>query len=274
MVSMQWVVRGALCGLLAFSLGVPAKGQENTSFWGRTKDFSIQVFKGGAVKVGLNVGATAPLGVPEGVSVVSYAPNFAPVIALERDIDLHKGLFFSVGIQFEYKGMRTRAAVHDFYTEVEQADGDQVVRFAGSFTGDNVTSVNNAYATLPLRLGLRVTKGVSIKVGGYVSWALSTRFSGAVENGYVWTKPDDGSTTSNKIEVTSAQFDFSNKMGSWDFGVNLQSAHYLTDRFFLDAGLSFGLISTLQSSFTGVSFPMYNMYLTVGAGYKLFDSKL
>lgn len=274
---MNGKVNAFICGTLVAAvlvLTAPAVlGQEKrkeNGFFNQAKEISRKILTNGSCKVGLNVGATAPLGIPYGVDVVSYAPNFAPIIALERNFNIANWFYFNLGIQFEYKGMRTRAAVNDYYTEVAIPDGDNITKFAGSFTGDNVTAMNCSYATLPLRLGFRITKSYSLKVGGYISWALSRQFSGSVENGYVWTKIEEGSTTSDKIEVERADFDFSKHLKKWDAGLELLGTHRITEHFFVDAGVSMGLPSTFPSDFTGVSFSMHHIYLALGVGYSFF----
>lgn len=241
------------------------------SFLKQAKKLSRKMLTNGAFRVGINIGATAPLGIPEGVRVVSYAPGFTPVIALQRDFNIISWFYITTGVQFEYKGMRTRAAVHDYYTEVVQDDGESIIRFVGKFTGENVSMFNASYATLPLLLGFRITPGYAIEAGGYVSWAFSKHFRGSVENGYTWTEPEEGSSNSTKIKVSHADFDFSGHLRSWDAGVQVAGSHRLTEHFFLYAGLTVSVPTVFKPGFNGVTFPMRNIYATMSLGYRFFQ---
>ena len=127
--------------------------------------------------VGLNVGATAPLKLPDNSSILSYAPLFAPSIALEKKFIIHRRLYALAGLRFEYKGMKARAAVKNFHTEVPQRMDDQILIFAGAFTGENVTRVVGSYISIPIRIGVQITKGYSLEAGGFVALAVTRIFS-------------------------------------------------------------------------------------------------
>lgn len=225
-----------------------------------------------AVKVGLNFGATTPTKIPYGVNAQAYAPNFAPVLGFYRSFHFTPAFALQVGLQFEYKGMLVRARVHDYYTEVNKEQDGVIVRFRGSFTGEITTQVSNSYATLPLLLSLRITPGYALKFGGYASYVLSNSFAGTVENGYVWTRPSDNTSVSNKVFIEREEFSFNKEMKQWDAGLLLFGEHALLNNFYLEAGLSLGLTSVFRRNFTGISYPMQNIYLSLGIGYT-FPSK-
>jgi len=65
--------------------------------------------------------------------------------------------------------MKARAAVKNFHTEVPQRTDDQILIFAGAFTGENVTRVVGSYISIPIRIGVQITKGYSLEAGGFVA---------------------------------------------------------------------------------------------------------
>lgn len=245
-------------------------GERN--FFNRVADASRLVLKQTRVKVGQNVGASAPFGLPENSTVLSFAPIFAPSIAIEKKFALHKWFYALAGLRFEYKGMKTRAAVENFETEVPQEMDGQILIFAGAFTGENVTNVVNSYIAIPVRLGFQITKNYALEAGGFVALALSRGFSGSVQNGYIWTRPSEAAPTSTKIPVESAaEYNFSKNISKFDAGVEIYGSHHLGANILLDAGLGVGLIPLFnRNKFKGIPFTMYNIYLNVAVGYR-FD---
>lgn len=245
-----------------------AEGVDVSGLWGRTKNLSAIVTRNAAVRVGLNIGATAPYGIPKGVGIISYAPIFASIFGFEKELYFAPRWFANVGLQLEYKGMRTRSEVHDFYTEVVQDDGQNVARVAGIFTGENVTRVSRSYITMPLHLGFVVGPHLLLKAGGYASFSLGQSFTGSVENGFLWTKPDPATGVSNKIFIERAEFNFSSKLRRWDFGVEAVATMILSDHLFMDLGLAFGVHEAFSSRFTALPFKMYNIYASFCVGYR------
>ena len=217
--------------------------------------------------VGLNVGATAPLKLPDNSSILSYAPLFAPSIALEKKFIIHRRLYALAGLRFEYKGMKARAAVKNFHTEVPQRMDDQILIFAGAFTGENVTRVVGSY--ISIRIGVQITKGYSLEAGGFVALVVTRIFSGKVENGYLWTHPTDSEPVSSKIPIASADYSFSDNISRMDAGVELYGSHSLGANILLNVGLGVGLIPLFDTHhFKGIPFAMYNIYLNMALGYR------
>ena len=219
------------------------------------------------IKVGLNLGGTMPMRMPYGVNAQAYAPNFAPIFSFCRTFRFSNELGIQLGLQFEYKGMLVRARVHDYYTEVNKEQDGVIVRFRGSFTGEITTQCSNSYATIPVLLFFRITPKYVFKLGGYASYVLSRSFAGTVENGYVWTRPTENSSVSNKIFIEREEFSFNKEMKQWDAGVLLQGEHALVNNLYFEAGISFGFTSVFQKSFTGIPYKMQNVYLSLGIGY-------
>ncbi len=266
----------ALC-LLAGRAGAKAEVAEqpdearvvrNTAYYAK------RIVQNASVRVGLNVGASAPFGIADNISPLSYSPNFSPVIAFDREFVLWRGLTLSSGIRLEYKGMRTRAKVQYFKTSVRQEDDKgNITQFDGHFTGENITNINMAMATLPLDIGWRFSPRYRLRLGGYISYLLYGSFTGAAQNGYTWTIPEEGATLRQRISITSASFDFSKELRKWDWGVEIASTHRVTDRFFVEAGLAVGVRSIFVEGFKGVSMDMHNMYGCLSLGYQLMPRR-
>lgn len=254
---------------LTASPNQPPQGKRK--FLGRVADMSKTVLRQTRIKVGQNIGASAPFGLPENSTILSFAPIFAPSIAIEKKITIHQRLYVIAGIRFEYKGMKTRAAVENFQTEVPQAMNGQILIFAGAFTGENVTNVVNSYIAIPARIGVQITKNYALEAGGFVALATARSFSGRVQNGYLWTRPSESEPASSKIPIESAEYNFNSEVSRFDAGVELYGSHHLGANILLDAGLGVGLIPLFnRERFKGIPFTMYNIYLNIALGYR-FD---
>lgn len=241
----------------------------NRNFFEKMLDASKVALKQTSVKVGLNVGATAPFGLPENSTVLSFAPIFAPSISIEKKFPIHGWFYALAGLRFEYKGMKTRAGVQDFQTEVPQESGGTISIVSGAFTGENVTKVVMSYFSIPVRMGFQITKNYALEAGGFVALAMTRGFGGKVEKGYLWTHPSDTDPTSGKILVESADYEFSSETSKFDAGVELYGSHHLGANIMLDAGLGVGLIPIFDNDkFKGIPFSMYNIYLNVAIGYR------
>ncbi|PID90734.1 MAG: hypothetical protein CSA97_01370 [Bacteroidetes bacterium] len=256
------------------SEGEEKEGFMDSKFMRGATYYSKKIIQDGAVRIGLNIGASAPFGISDNISPLSYSPNFSPVIAFDREFLLWKGLFFSTGIRLEYKGMHTKAKVHDFQTnvEIENEDGS-ITKNKGKFTGVNSTNVNCAYATLPLDIGWRFNKHYRLRLGAYISYRITGSFTGSASDGYMWSDPEEGSTLSNKLLIEDAQdFDFSKELRSWDWGVEIAGMHRITDHFFMEAAFAVGVPKIFVDDFKGVSMEMHHLYGSVSVGYHFLPS--
>ncbi len=219
------------------------------------------------VRVGLNLGATAPLRVPEGTSIRAFAPIFAPMLALEQYIGLTSWMGCVTGLYAEYKGMKTTALVANFYTKVSMTENNVVGSFSGSFTGTNRTEVNCAYLGIPLRLAFTLTPRYQLQLGGYVAYALYKSFKGSVSNGYIWSEPPEPGGVSDRKQIPEAPFDFSSDIQDFDAGVALFGLHGLSRHLVLSAGVSMSLLNLFKKHFEGISMRMQHVYLNVAMGY-------
>lgn len=241
-------------------------------FFNRAWVFTKNTLDGVMLKVGLNAGVSTPLAIPAGVRLVALAPAFAPHFSVDRDFVLTSWLLLNTGLHFEYKGMSTKASVHDFYTEVTQRDGDVVMVVKGTFTGYNNLKFLSAYVGIPVRMGFVLpNKRTVLRVGGYASYSFTRYFRGSVADGYLWTKPEEEGGNSDKLPIENESFDFSDMLVRWDAGVELSLRQRLSRHIFMDAGFTMGFIPILKKDFQGVPYKMRNMYLSLGVGYKFLS---
>lgn len=256
---------------LADSLNVGeelATGQKR-GFWGTVRNGAEVILKDFSVKAGVNFGATVPPGLPEGSTVISYSPIFAPAIVLEKSFTLYRWLYILTGLRFEYKGMQTKAAVENFSTQVVIEMGGELKTIAGNFTGINFTNITCSYIALPVRVGFQITPRYSLQAGGFVAWAMTNSFKGWVAEGFLWQAPDEhGNSVRVPVEMP-ADYDFSREMNRLDAGVELYGSHKLTKHLLLDAGMALSLRPIFDpDEFKGMPFSMYHMYLQVALGYQ------
>ncbi len=212
---------------------------------------------------GYNIGGTAPLPMPEEVRKVERfsPPAFAPHVALEATRWFTPKWGVSAQLTLDYKGFTVKDSVLNLHTEINM-DGDPVT---GNFTGHNETKIRNSYITIPVMASYRPSKYWTIQAGFYAAYLYSPSFTGTASDGYI----RKGSPVGEKIEVTSASFDFSDELSRFDFGVQAAGEWSFSKSFAVHGQLAWGLTPIFPSDFTGVSFKMYNIYGTIGVSYLL-----
>ncbi|KGE12817.1 outer membrane beta-barrel protein [Sphingobacterium deserti] len=217
--------------------------------------------------VGYNLGATAPFGLPNTIrEIKSYSPLFTPSVGYEATYDLSSRWLLGAALRLDYKGMRVTDSVQYFRTQITVGDGgaDGGV-FEGDFTGTNATKANNAYLTLPIYAGYRAAKW-DFKLGMYVAVLLSSQFEGSVSDGYI----RKGGSLGEKVLIDYATFDFADKVRSYDLGAHAAIERSITERWKVGLTGQLGFVPLFPSSFRGVGYNLHNMYVTVGAAYRVW----
>lgn len=218
------------------------------------------------IVAGLNLGATAPVGLPAEIrSIDSYWPQFTPRLGYMAKYNVNKDWGVGSGIILDYKGMGTKASVKYIYTRVKLEEGNESNVMEGYFVGKNKTEVKSANVTIPLTAIYNLNDKWSLRAGGYASYAFSKEFYGEVSDGYLRRE----TITGTKIDIDRAEFDFNSDMKKFDYGVILGAEMKINERFGILADLNWGLTPIFPSSFTGMKFDMYNIYMAVALTYKL-----
>ncbi|MCW3465664.1 porin family protein [Chitinophaga nivalis] len=215
------------------------------------------------ILAGFNFGATAPVSLPNTIRKInSYWPEFCPSLGYELSYRATSKWGAAVGVKLDYKGMGVKDNVQYFPTIITMNDGGS---FAGDFTGENKTTVRNAYVSFPVSAVFTPNDNWRFNLGGYVAWLFSSNFYGDVTNGYI----REGGSTGAKINVDKATFDFGKEMRTFDCGLQGGAAYRVGRNLSVNGNLAWGLRPVFNSDFKGMDFPMYNIYLTLGVAYKI-----
>ena len=217
------------------------------------------------VTAGLNIGGLTPIPLPNNIrKVKSYNPGLNPSIGLEGLYKFHKKWSVGINPRVEYKGMKVKDSVLYFHTMIQQGEGPEAASFEGDFTGTNYTEAKNLYLGVPVFIQFTPGKKWHYRLGGYFAFLLKPEFQGSVSDGYI----RNGGSKGEKVIISSATFDFADKIKKFDYGIYAGINRDICERFSLDLSLQWGLGSAFPSSFTGISFSMHNVFAQIGGGYR------
>lgn len=213
---------------------------------------------------GINIGGLSPIPLPDNIrEIKSYDPGFNPSVGAEGLYEFRNKWSIGISPRVEYKGMKVKDRVVYFHTLIQMGEGAETASFEGDFSGINYTESKNLYLGVPLFVQFTPGEKWHYRLGGYVAFLLDSRFKGTVSDGYI----RNGGSLGEKVEVNSASFDFSDKMHKADYGIYAGISRDLNEKFSVDLSLQWGLRSAFPASFSGISFPMYNIYAQIGTGY-------
>ena len=226
------------------------------------------------VHIGYNIGGTAPVGLPASIRTLhSYTlqPNFVLGVYAHHSNSGKWG--FLGGLHFENKAMRTDAGVKGYHMKIVRG-GEEL---EGVFTGDVVTKVDMSLITVPLQITYDLNPQVRLKLVPYVSYVSASKFEGWAYDGYLRRQEEGhekGDPTGQKVmlghnEGERGDYDFSDDMRTWQFGIDFGADWYITKRWGLKADLSWGLTGIFQKDFDTIEQTMYPIYGTIGVIYQL-----
>ena len=239
--------------LAAITLGASAAGL-----------FSNMSYK---VRLGYDLGGTAPVGMP---ATIRGLDKFTPKLAFTIGVDAYRPLNGSWGVMagfhLERKGMETDARVKNYSMEMKK-DGEPL---KGVFTGNVVTNVTLNMLTIPVQATYDVGKRVRLKFGPYLSYVSSGSFKGYAYDGYL----REDNPVGQKVELgheagERGDYDFSEDLRHWQWGLDLGADWYFSNRFGAYAGLTWGLSGIFKSTFSTIEQTMYPIFGTIGITYNL-----
>ena len=219
------------------------------------------------VRLGYNIGGTTPIGMPATIrSMNDYdiQPNFTLSFDVQKDLSGPWGML--VGVRLEDKGMKVDATVKNYHMAMVKG-GD---RLEGYYTGNLVTEVDQGMLTIPIMATYRLNKNVILKLGHYMSYVSTRKFSGYVYDGYLrYMTP-----TGDKIEIgntddTRGDYDFSDDMRRLQFGIDAGIDWQVYRRWGAFADLQWGLTGVHKSSFNTIEQTLYPIFGTFGIIFKL-----
>lgn len=214
-----------------------------------------------------SLGGTAPIGMPATIRKMnSYTlrPNFMLGVDAYHPFNTRWGIMF--GLHFENKGMKVDATVKNYHMKMTQGGAS----IEGMFTGRVMTQVDQSLGTIPVQATYDISDKVRLKLGPYFSYVSSHKFNGYAYDGYL----REGDPTGPKIELGSDEdsrgdYDFSDDMRNWQFGVSAGADWYVTKRWGGFIGLNWGLSEIFKKDFNVIEQSMYPIYGEIGLIYQL-----
>lgn len=219
------------------------------------------------VRLGYSLGGTAPVGMPATIrSLDKFTPTNNTLLGLDAYKPLTDKWGLQAGFHYQNKGMKTDAKVKGYSMEMRR--GDETL--SGLFTGNVVTEVDEWMVTMPLQVAYNVSPNLRLKFGPYFSYVLSNNFSGYAYDGYLRV----GDPTGDKVELGHAEgergdYDFTEDLRHWQFGLDLGADWFFSNRFGAYAGLSWGLTNIFRKDFHVIEQSLYPIYGSIGLTYKL-----
>ncbi|KUY31001.1 porin family protein [Elizabethkingia ursingii] len=218
------------------------------------------------IRANYSIGGSTPLGMPREIrKIESYNPTLA--LGLEANatkwISEDKKWGIRLGVRVEGKGMKTKAEVKNYLTEIKQ-DNSKV---RGYYTGKVQTTVKNSYITVPISAVYRLSDKWNLYGGLYFSGLIDKNFDGYVSDGYLRQNTPTGPKITFS-EGSTAIYDFSNEVRKFQWGFQLGAEWSMNKHFVLFPEFSYGINGLLNKDFDAISFSMHNVYLNMGFGYK------
>lgn len=249
--------RYILFSLLALCLFGQAQAQkllENNSYY---------------IRLGYNVGGTAPVGMPATIRSLSRY-TLQPNLLIGADVHKHFGggkWGLMLGIHLEQKDMEVDAKVKNYHMAM-RIGNEAPVR--GVFTGQVVSEAGLGMVTIPVLVTYDITPKVRIKAGPYVSYAYQTEFSGYAYDGYIREKDPTGTKVMVGIgDAANGTYDFSDSMRNLFFGIDVGADWYFSRRWGASIDLSWGLNGIFKSNFDVIDDTLYPIYANIGVTYKI-----
>jgi long-subunit fatty acid transport protein len=217
--------------------------------------------KGWQIRIGAGylLGGTAPLPIPveiRGINGFNPGLNLSLEGSVEKKFN-HTDWGLQFGVRFDTKGMTTDAKTKNYYMEV---DGGKT---KGVFTGNVKTHVNNTYLSVPVLATYSINNRWTVGAGLYASYLLKGTFDGEAYNGYL--REED--PTGTKIGVDAAQYDFSNDLQKFHWGVQAGGEYKIYSHLAVFANLQWGMNSIFPKGYTCIPFALTPIYGTLGFNY-------
>jgi hypothetical protein len=231
--------------------------EQNPNFFNTNIDYSVQAH--------FSIGGSSPLGFPAAIrKIESFNPGFK--FGLEANatkwIQDNSKWGVRVGVRFEEKGMKTRANVKNYLTEVVKDNA----KVRGYYTGTVQTNVSNTYLTLPVLAVYKLSNNWNLYGGLYLSTLVDNTFDGYVSGGYLRQNTPTGAKITFE-EGSQANYDFSENIRKFQWGTQIGAEWKMNRHFKLLSDVTYGFNNIFEKDFTSIDFSMHNIYLNIGFGY-------
>lgn len=220
------------------------------------------------IRAHYGIGGSSPIawGLPREIRKIE---SYNPTLNIGAEMNATKWLSdqqkwgIRAGVRFENKGMKTKARVKNYHTEISQ-DGDKL---QGYFTGLVQTNVKNTHITIPVSAVYKASPKLNLYAGVYASGLVDKSFSGDVSDGYLHQDTPVG----NKVlfdNGSSATYDYSDEIRTFQWGAQIGAEWYFANNLFFFPEVNYGFNQIFKSDFKTISYNLHNIYLNVGFGYK------
>ncbi len=240
------------------ALSASGKNSKKRHFFNTNMDYELNAH--------FSIGGSAPINMPVEIrKIESYNPNLQLGLGASATKWLGDESDWGVrlGVYAHSKGMETRAQVKNYKTEVIL----DKLHMKGVFTGLVETRVENSYLTVPVSMTYKLSDRWSLYAGPHVSFVLTPHFSGYVSDGVFRL----GDATGERIVFdgeSQAAYDFSESIRKVQWGAQIGAEWSLRKHFVLFSHLDYDFNDLFVKDFTAISFPLHNIYLNLGFGYK------
>lgn len=220
------------------------------------------------IGAGFSIGGTSPLPLPAEIrSINKYRPGVCIQLegAAQRKFGRHWGAM--LGLRFENKGMETDARVKNYHLVAYNTDGSGKIE--GAYWGNVKTKVDNSYLTIPVLATYSFNDRWQVQAGPYFSYRVKGSFTGSAysksdEDVSYIRQPDP---TGPMTEVTSADYDFTNDMRRFQWGLQAGGEFKAYKHLSVSLNLTWGLNGIFPSDYESVTFALYPIYATLGFNY-------
>lgn len=224
---------------------------------------------GVTAKIGLNVGGTAPLGLPAEIRHInSYKLQSNPVIGLdfEKPVSEDRRWGVIVGLHYENKGMEEDARVKNYHIAIVRG-GESL---EGQYTGNERTEVNEWMLTVPVLATWHVSDKVRLRVGPYVSFLVKKEFEGEAHEGYLRVGDPTGQRVELGNDATSwGSYDFSEDMRNVQYGISVGADWWAFHRIGFFGEVNWGINEIFRNNFNTISMDLYPIFGFIGVCYRI-----
>ncbi len=220
------------------------------------------------VRLGYNIGATAPIGLPEEIrSIDSYRLTPSVLVGIDVQKDLNNRWGVLGGLRFEGKMMNADVTTKAYHMDVRK--GDQ--NLDGLFTGKVHQKVSQWMFTIPVQATYTLNRKLQFRAGPYVSFVVSNDFHGIASDGYLRLgDPVGAKIYMGDKEGEWATYDFSDDLRWFQTGISAGADYRFCNSIGLSVDLNWGLNGIFNRGFKTVEQTLFPIYGTIGIFWHLW----
>lgn len=205
------------------------------------------------IKGGVNLGT--PYMKPEEGS--SGSLGIGPRVGAFMRLKFKENLYFQVEALYSVKGgnYKTPVSGDTIYEQIILGDTFYIPTW---YTGWVEGEFGNIYIDFPLQARYQFSDRFGMLFGPQVSYLIRGKNKGTA----------DIQIGENYSTVYDEPFDISDKINKWDYSVVLAASYESYSRLNFDIGLSFGLRSIFEESYSEIDGIVRNIYLSGTIGYR------